>query len=157
MRVIETAIERVRSEVAEILFVEFSQSANQRARFIHYGSCKGIGLVFVTSGPPMSKRRKPKRDEAGQEAEEQQSGREVPGFKSECAIEPALLHKQREAVEAGQRSQRGEEESFKDVLSFEVADFMCQNGLEFTFVELLNQCIEKDDFAKPAKAGKKGV
>ena len=56
MGVIESAVERMGREVAQILFVELAQGADQRARFVHDFGGEGIGLVFVTPRPPVRQR-----------------------------------------------------------------------------------------------------
>jgi serine/threonine-protein kinase len=72
--VIKPAVERMRREVAQVLLIQLAQGADQRARLLHDVGGEGVRLVFVTPRPPVRHRRKPERDHARQEAEQEQRG-----------------------------------------------------------------------------------
>src|SRR5258707_4627162 len=68
VRIVKAAVEGMGREVGEIFLVEFAQSADEGAGFVHGPGGVGVGLVFVAAGPPVGEGREPEGDDAGEEA-----------------------------------------------------------------------------------------
>ena len=91
MRIVKAAVERVGSEVREILFVELAQGANERIWFGHRLRRVSVGLVLEFPAEQIEQRREPKSDGAAEQGKKEQRGNDAAWFESERTVEPGLI------------------------------------------------------------------
>src|SRR6266853_4403147 len=142
MRVIESAVGRVRRQITQILFVQLAQRADQRPGFIHHFSRKRIRLEFMATRPPMSQRGKPEGHDAGQQAEQEQSRRDGARRETKSTVKPFLFCQEGNEVKTCERADCRKQQSFLDMLLLEMAYLMRQHRLQFRFGQLLDQGVE---------------
>src|SRR5438874_13698012 len=90
MRIIETAIEWMRREIAQIFLVQFAQRSDQRTPFLHDLRGIGIGFEFVAPRPPVLQRGKPECQRPSEQTEEKKGRSDMARAKTKRAIEPLL-------------------------------------------------------------------
>src|SRR5688572_29357457 len=116
-----------------------------------------IGLVLEAAAEQVEQGSEPKRHEAAQEREEEQSGNDAAGLETEGAIKPGCFGQLRDNKEGEEKAGGGKEEHFRNVSAFVMADLMSQDRFEFGFGKLGDEGVEQDDFPEASKAGEESV
>src|SRR6266702_3601176 len=78
-------VERVRSEIAQIFFAQFTQCMNDRLRLSHCRAGECIRLVFEPARPDMNERREPEAYSSGQQSKKQNRRGDIRNSKA-CLI-----------------------------------------------------------------------
>ena len=157
MRMVKSAVDGMRREIAQILLVQLAQRANQGLRPAHHPRSEGVGLIFITPRPPMDQRRKPERNRPRQQSKQQQRRGNVSRFKTERAVKPFLPGQDGKEIKTGERAGRREGQHFRDVLFLEVTDFVREHRFQLRPGQLLDQRVKQHDFPEPPEAGEKCV
>src|SRR6266513_4592201 len=163
MRVIKTAVERMRSEIAEIFFAQFAQCSNEWLRFSHCRTRKRVRLVLETARPDVNNRRNPETYRPRQQRKQQHRRNHIGGGKpsaireTKCAIKPLLTRQPRDDSKRHKHASDGNAEQFQYVALFVMANFMREHRFQFWFGKLRDECFEQDNFSKTSETGEEGV
>src|SRR5215216_2823996 len=157
MRVIKTAVERMRSEIAKILFAQIAQCSNEWLRLSHCCTRKCVRFVLETARPDVNDRRNPKSYRPCQQREQQHRRNDIRGGKAslmletERLIKPLLTRQPRDHSKRQKDAGDGKAEQLQHVALFVMANFMCQHGFQFRLGELRDKCVEQDAFSKTSE------
>ena len=157
MRIVKSAVERVRREVAQIFLVQLAQCSNHRPRFAHRSRGKSVGLIFVTTRPEVLEWREPERDHAAQQTEQEKGGCAGARSKPKRLIEPRLVRNQRNDIKADEQAGCRPRQHFGDMFFLVVPDLVGEHRFQFRLGQLLNQGVVQHDFPEPAEAGEERV
>src|SRR6266487_3587367 len=163
MRVIKTAVERMRSEIAEVFFAQLAQCSNEWLRFSHCRTRKRVRLVLETARPDVNNRRNPETYRPRQQRKQQHRRNDIRGSKAspmletEGAIKPLLTRQPCDRGERQKDTSDGKAEQLQYVALFVMPNFMCEHGFQFRLGELREECIEQDDFSKTSEPSEEGV
>src|ERR1700747_3084184 len=111
----------------------------------------------------MKQRRKPESYRLRQQREQQYRGNDIRGSKAsligktECAIKPLLARQPGDRGESHKHTRDGNAKHLNYVALFVMANFMREDRFQFQFGELIDECVEQNDFSKSSKPGEEGV
>src|SRR5881396_3042193 len=142
MRIIKSAVDRVRGEIAQILFAQFAQRLNKWFCLTRCRVRECIRLVLETARPDVKERRQPETYCARQQRK-QQHRRDNIHCQEACliletkrAIKPLLTRQPRDRGERHKDASDGNAEQLQQVALFVMSNFMREHRFQLWVSEL---------------------